>query len=164
MEQLIVTPLKPSELIMGKTIPYIIIAESQMVMVTALAVAWFHVPLKGNVALLFLATCLFLLSTLGIGLVISTVSATKQQAVMTTFFFAMPFFMLSGFVFPIANMPTVVQWFTYLNPLRYLLVIIRGIFLKGVGLKILWPQFLAMTILGIVFFTGSVNRFKKRLD
>jgi len=83
---------------------------------------------------------------------------------MTTFFFAMPFFMLSGFVFPIANMPTAVQWFTYLNPLRYLLVIIRGIFLKGVGLEVLWPQFLAMTVLGIVVFSGAVNRFKKRLD
>ena len=83
---------------------------------------------------------------------------------MTTFFFAMPFFMLSGFVFPIANMPRLVQWFTYLNPLRYLLVIIRGIFLKGVGLEVLWPQFLAMTILGIAMFSGAVNRFKKRLD
>ncbi|MBW1730766.1 MAG: ABC transporter permease [Deltaproteobacteria bacterium] len=164
MEQLIVTPLKPSELIMGKTIPYIILVESQMVLVTVFAILWFDVPMKGSVPLLFLATCLFLLSTLGIGLFISTVSSTKQQAVMTTFFFAMPFFMLSGFVFPIANMPTVVQWFTYLNPLRYLLVIIRGIFLKGIGMEILWPQFLAMTILGIVVFSGAVNRFKKRLD
>jgi len=164
IEQLIVTPLRPSEFIMGKTIPYIIVAESQMVLVTILAIFWFKVPFKGNAALLFLATCLFLLSTLGIGLVISTVSSTKQQAVMTTFFFAMPFFMLSGFVFPIANMPVAVQWFTYLNPLRYLLVIIRGIFLKGVGLEVLWPQFSAMTVLGFGVFFGAVNRFKKRLD
>ncbi len=164
MEQLIVTPLKPFELIMGKTIPYIIIAEAQMIIVTIFAIFWFHVPLYGNVFLLFAATCLFLLSTLGIGLFISTVSATQQQAMMTTFFFAMPFFMLSGFVFPIENMPTIVQWFTYLNPLRYLLFIVRGIFLKGVGLNILWPQFLGMTLVGIAVFSGSVSRFKKRLD
>ncbi len=164
MEQLIVTPLKPSELILGKTLPYIIIAQAQMIMVTILAVFWFQVPLRGSVGLLFLATCLFLLSTLGIGLLISTVSSTKQQAVMTTFFFAMPFFMLSGFVFPISNMPAAVQWFTYLNPLRYMLVVIRGIFLKGVGLEVLWPQFLALTILGTLVFCGAVNRFKKRLD
>ena len=164
MEQLIVTPLSPFELILGKTIPYILIAQSQMVMVTVFAIFWFHIPMVGNASLLFAATCLFLLSTLGIGLFISTVSSTQQQAMMTTFFFAMPFFMLSGFVFPIANMPKLIQWFTYLNPLRYLLVIIRGIFLKGVGFQVLWPQFLALTILGLVVFTGAVNRFKKRLD
>jgi len=105
-----------------------------------------------------------LLSTLGIGLFISTVSQTQQQAMMTNFFFILPFFMLSGFVFPIANMPSVVQWLAYLNPLRYLLVIIRGIFLKGTGIDVLWPQFLALGILGGVVFTGAVNRFRKRLD
>jgi ABC-2 type transport system permease protein len=83
---------------------------------------------------------------------------------MTTFFFIMPFFMLSGFVFPIANMPTVVQWLTYLDPLRYFLVIIRGVFLKGVGLEVLWPQFLALMILGLVVFSAAVKRFRKRLD
>ena len=116
---------------MGKTIPYILISLVQMVVVTFLAIYWFEVPLAGSVALLFFAVCLFLLSTLGIGLFISTISSTQQQAMMTTFFFIVPFFMLSGFVFPIANMPEVVQWLTYLNPLRYFLVIIRGIFLKG---------------------------------
>jgi len=164
MEQLIVTPLKPVELILGKTIPYIIVVESQMVIVTVVAILWFRVPMVGSASLLFLATCLFLLSTLGIGLFISTVSVTQQQAMMTTFFFAMPFFMLSGFVFPIGNMPPVIQWLTLLNPLRYLLVIIRGIFLKGVGLKILWPQFAGLAILGMFVFIGAVNRFKKRLD
>jgi ABC-2 type transport system permease protein len=164
MEQLIVTPLKPIELIIGKTIPYVIIAIGQMVMVTVFAIYWFEIPLAGSPPALFLAVCLFLLSTLGIGLFISTVSKTQQQAMMTTFFFILPFFMLSGFVFPIANMPTFVQWLTYLNPLRYFLVIIRGIFLKGVGLQILWPQYAALAVLGIAVFAGAVGRFRKKLD
>ena len=164
IEQLIVTPLRPIELILGKTIPYIIIAQAQMVMVTIFAIFWFSIPMKGSVPLLFAATALFLLSTLGIGLFISTVSATQQQAMMTTFFFILPFFMLSGFVFPIANMPVVVQWLTYLNPLRYFLTIIRGIFLKGVGLEVLWPQYLALAILGLIVFTSAVSLFRKRLD
>jgi ABC-2 type transport system permease protein len=164
IEQLIVTPLRPIELILGKTIPYIIIAQAQMVMVTVFAIFWFSIPMKGGVLPLFAATILFLLSTLGIGLFISTVSATQQQAMMTTFFFILPFFMLSGFVFPIANMPMVVQWLTYLNPLRYLLVIIRGIFLKGVGFEVLWPQYLALMILGLTVFTGAVSLFRKQLD
>jgi ABC-2 type transport system permease protein len=164
MEQLIVTPLKPIELIIGKTIPYTIISLAQMAMVMLFALYWFEVPLAGSIPELFLATCLFLLSTLGVGLFISTVSKTQQQAMMTTFFFILPFFMLSGFVFPIANMPVVVQWLTYLNPLRYFLVIIRGIFLKGVGLHILWPQYAALTILGVAVFAGAVGRFRKRLD
>lgn len=164
MEQLIVTPLKPVELIIGKTIPYTIISLAQMAMVMLFALYWFEVPLAGSIPELFLATCLFLLSTLGVGLFISTVSKTQQQAMMTTFFFILPFFMLSGFVFPIANMPVVVQWLTYLNPLRYFLVIIRGIFLKGVGLHILWPQYVSMTILGVAVFAGAVGRFRKRLD
>lgn len=164
MEQLLVTPMKPAELILGKTIPYIIVVEAQMVIVTLFAILWFQVPLKGSVVLLFAATWLFLLSTLGVGLFISTVSVTQQQAMMTTFFFALPFFMLSGFVFPIGNMPVIIQWLTLLNPLRYLLVIIRGIFLKGVGFSILWPQFVGMAFIGVLVLTAAVNRFKKRLD
>ena len=164
MEQLIVTPLKPAELILGKTIPFIIIAQTKMVLVTIFAVYWFRIPLVGSITLLFASTCLFLLSTLGIGLFISTISATQQQAMMTTFFFVLPFFMLSGFVFPIANMPTVVQWLTYLNPLQYFLIIVRGIFLKGTGISVLWPQLVGLAILGGIVFIGAVNRFKKRLD
>jgi len=164
MEQLIVTPLKPIELIVGKTIPYIVISLSQMAVVTTLAVYWFELPMAGSLSLLIFAACLFLLSTLGVGLFISTISSTQQQAMMTTFFFILPFFMLSGFVFPIANMPEVVQWLTYLNPLRYFLIIIRGIFLKGVGIEVLWPHYLYMTILGMVVFTGAIVRFRKRLD
>jgi len=164
MEQLIVTPLKPLELILGKTIPFIIIAQIQMILVIAFAILWFKIPIVGNAFLLLGATFIFLLSTLGIGLFISTVSKTQQQAMMTNFFFIMPFFMLSGFVFPVANMPTVVQWFTYLNPLQYFLVIVRGIFLKGTGLDALWPQFLGLAILGGIVFPAAVNRFRKRLD
>ena len=164
MEQLIVTPLKSYELICGKTIPYIIISLVQLAAVIAAAVFWFEIPLAGSIPLLFFAACLFLLSTLGIGLFISTISATQQQAMMTTFFFILPFFMLSGFVFPIDNMPAVVQWLTYLNPLRYFLVILRGVFLKGVGMDILWPQFVFLAILGGAVFAGAIARFKKRLD
>ncbi|MCE5264850.1 MAG: ABC transporter permease [Deltaproteobacteria bacterium] len=164
MEQLIVTPLRPSEFVIGKTIPYTIISIGQMVFVMLFALYWFAVPLAGSILALFFATCLFLLSTLGIGLFISTVSKTQQQAMMTTFFFILPFFMLSGFVFPIANMPEFVQWLTYLNPLRYFLVIIRGIFLKGVGIHILWPQYAALALIGVFVFAGAVGRFRKRLD
>ena len=164
MEQLIVTPLKSYEFIIGKTIPYIIISLALMVAVTGVAIYWFEIPFKGSFFLLFIATCLFLLSTMGIGLFISTISSTKQQAMMTAFFFILPFFMLSGFVFPISNMPEVVQWLTYLNPLRFFLVILRNIFLKGVGFDVLWPQYLALTILGIIVFSGAISRFKKRLD
>ena len=164
MEQLIVTPIKPSELIIGKTIPYIIISLGQMVLVIILAVLWFKIPLKGSIVLLFFASCLFLLSTLGTGLFISTIASTQQQAMMATFFILLPFFMLSGFVFPIVNMPEVVQWLTLANPLRYFLVIIRGIFLKGVSFDVLWPQFLGLAVLGGVVFSGAVARFKKRLD
>jgi len=164
MEQLIVTPIRPFELILGKTIPYTVIAVTQMLVVTVFAVFWFGIPLEGSIVLLGIATLFFLLSTLGTGLFISTISATQQQAMMTTFFFILPFFMLSGFVFPVANMPLPVQWLTYLNPLMYFLIIIRGIFLKGVGLEVLWPQYLSLLIIGMVLFIGSVRRFRKRLD
>ena len=164
MEQLIVTPIRPIELIIGKTIPYIVISLGQTVVITPLAIFWFDIPLAGSRLDLLLAACLFLLSTLGIGLFISTVSKTQQQAMMTTFFFLLPFFMLSGFVFPISNMPTIVQWLTYLNPLRYFLVIIRGVFLKGVGIGVLWEQYAALAILGIIVFVGAIKRFHKRLE
>lgn len=135
-----------------------------MAMVSIFAVAWFKIPIKGSLWLLFAASILFLLSTLGIGLFISTVSKTQQQAMMTNFFFILPFFMLSGFVFPVSNMPIPVQWLTYLNPLKYFIIIIRGIFLKGTGLDILWPQFAGLAIIGCVVFSGAVMRFRKRMD
>jgi len=164
MEQLIVTPLRPLEMILGKTITFILIAQAQMIMVIGFAILWFRIPMAGSALLLLGATGLFLLSTLGIGLFISTVSKTQQQAMMTNFFFILPFFMLSGFVFPIANMPLMVQWLTHLDPLRHFLVIIRGIFLKGTGMSVLWPQLLELALLGGGVFIGAVNRFRKRLD
>ncbi len=164
IEQLIVTPLRPFELILGKTIPYIIIAVLQMIMVTMLAVFWFDIPFKGSVWLLFVGTCLFLLSTIGGGLFISTISATQQQAMMTSYLFLLPCILLSGLIFPIANMPLVVQWITYVIPLRFFLVIIRGIFLKGVDFSVLWPQYGALLVLGTILFVGAINRFRKRLD
>ncbi len=164
IEQLIVTPLKSSELILGKTIPYITIAIGQMIMVTIFAVLWFRVPFNGNFLVLFAGLCFFLISTIGIGLFISIVSNTQQQAMMTTFFFILPFLLLSGLIFPISNMPVVIQWLTLLNPLRYFLVIIRGVFLKGIGLELLWPQFLGLFVLGVAVFTGAVRFFRKRLD
>jgi drug efflux transport system permease protein len=164
IEQLIVTPLKSYELILGKTIPYITIAIGQMTVVTIFAVLWFDVPFNGNFLVLLAGGCIFLISTIGIGLFISTVSITQQQAMMTTFFFIVPFLLLSGLIFPIANMPRIIQWFTLLNPLRYFVVIIRGVFLKGVGLGVLWPQFIGLSILGAIVFTGAVSFFRKRLD
>lgn len=163
MEQIMVTPIGRLEFILGKTIPFALIGFVDVALITAIAVFWFQVPLLGNPLFLFLGTGLYLLSTLGVGLFISTVSATQQQAMMTAFFFMLPAFMLSGFVYPIANMPTLVQWITYLNPLRYYLVIIRGVFLKGLGMEVLWPQLLAMAVLGTIMLALAAGRFRKTM-
>ena len=120
-------------MILGKTLPFAMIGLVDVTIVAAIGAFWFEVPIRGNLALLYLATSLYLITTLGIGLLISTISQTQQQAMMSTFFFFFPAVLLSGFAFPIANMPTVVQWITLVNPLRYFLVILRGIFLKGIG-------------------------------
>jgi ABC-2 type transport system permease protein len=128
------------------------------------AVSWFRVPIRGSLALLFLSTSVYLLSALGVGLFISTVSQTQQQAMMTNFFFFSPMVLLSGFVFPIANMPRVIQVITYANPMRYFLVIIRGIFLKGIGVSVLWPQLVGLAIIGITLLTISTLRFRKRIE
>ncbi|MDA8101245.1 MAG: ABC transporter permease [Nitrospiraceae bacterium] len=163
MEQLMVTPLRPAELILGKTIPFAIIAFFDMVLVTIFGVAIFDIPIRGSLLLLPLSTAIYLLSILGVGLVISTFAKTQQQALMSTFLFYMPAVLLSGFMFPIENMPAVFQYLTYLNPLRYFLIIIRGLFLKGNGIDILWPQIAALLAIGIVVITVSSLRFRKRL-
>ncbi|ACB74208.1 ABC transporter permease [Opitutus terrae] len=163
IEQIMVTPIRPVEFILGKCAPFAVIGYINVVMVVLVGLFWFGIPMRGSFLLLLLGTTLFLLSTLGIGLFISTVSGTQQQAMMTTFFFFFPAMLLSGFVYPIANMPEVVQWLTFLDPLRYFLVIIRGIFLKGVGLEILWPQLLGLLVLGVVVLGFAVSRFKKTL-
>jgi ABC-2 type transport system permease protein len=163
MEQLMVTPLKPIELILGKTIPFAIIGFFDMFLVTMIGVFWFCVPIAGSIMLLLFCTAIYLLSVLGIGLFISTLSKTQQQAMMATFLFFAPAVLLSGLMFPIENMPLVFQYGTYINPLRYFLVIIRGIFLKGNGINVLWPQMLELFVLGILVMAVSLLRFKKRL-
>jgi ABC-2 type transport system permease protein len=163
IEQIMVTPIRQVEFILGKTIPFALIAYLDVLLITGIAVFWFDVPIRGSLPLLFVATTLFLMSTIGIGLLISTVSQTQQQAMMSAFFFYFPAVLLSGFMFPIANMPTVVQWLTFANPLRYFLVIIRGIFLKGVGLPALWEQMAALAVLGVTMLGLASLKFKKTL-
>ena len=163
MEQIMVTPITSAEFILGKTVPFALIGFADVLLITLIGVFWFEVPIRGNVGLLFVATALYLLTTLSIGLLISTVSQTQQQAMMSTFFFYFPAVLLSGFMFPIANMPHVVQWLTYLNPLRYFLVVIRGIFLKGVGLDVLWSQMFALAVMGCLALWLAAKRFHKTL-
>jgi len=164
IEQLIVTPIKPIELIAGKTIPFAIIGFIDVLLVISVSYSWFKIPLRGNLLILFFSMILYLFATLGVGLFISTISRTQQQAMMSTFFFMMPAVLLSGFMFPIENMPVIIQYITYINPLRYFFVIITGIFLKGTGLGILWPQMLALGIIGIIILAISIFRFRKRLE
>jgi len=161
MEQIMVTPITSGEFILGKTVPFAVIGFADVLLITLVAVFWFQVPIRGSLLLLFVATGLYILTTLGIGLLISTVSTTQQQAMMSTFFFYFPAVLLSGFMFPIANMPVAVQWLTYGNPLRYFLVIVRGIFLKGVGPSILWPQMAVLLVMGVGTIWFAASRFKK---
>ena len=163
MEQIIVTPITSAEFIIGKTMPSIILGFVNMIFVTLISVFWFDIPVRGSIVTLLVANGFFLMTTIGAGLFISTLSDTQQQAMMSAFFFYLPAVLLSGFMFPIANMPDVVQAFTYLNPLRYFLIVIRGIFLKGVGVAILWPQILALFVLGSLILTLAVKRFHKNL-
>jgi len=163
MEQLTVSPLKPIELIIGKLLPFGVIAIMQAVLITSLGVLWFHIPLRGSLVLLLFSTCIYLFTTLGIGLFISTISSTQQEAMMSFFLFYIPTFLLSGFAYPIGNMPQAIQWLTFINPLRYYLVVIRGIFLKGVGLDTLWVQFLPLLVMGIIVLSLSAAKFRKSL-
>lgn len=163
MEQLMVTPLRPVEFILGKTIPFAVIAFIEMALITVIGLLVFKIPIRGPLLLLPLSTAIYLLSVLGVGLFISTVTRTLQQAMMATFLFFSPNVLLSGFMFPIENMPAIIQFITYINPLRYFLVIIRGLFLKGNGLAVLWPELAALFLLGVAVLTVSVLRFRKRL-
>jgi ABC-2 type transport system permease protein len=164
LEQIMVSPIRPAELIIGKTIPFFLVGLAQVALVVGVGVLWFRVPFVGSLAVLLFGSALFLLSTLALGLLISTVCTTQQQAFATNFFVLSPFFILSGFAFPISSMPQVLQWFTYLNPLRYFLVVIRGTLLKGVGIDVLWPQFVAMAVIAITLLTLSILRFRKTLE
>lgn len=165
LEQLMVTPIKPYQLILGKLIPFTIIGFVDVVVVLTIARFWFNVPMQGSIFLLFGLSGLFILTTLGLGLFVSTIAKSQQQAMLIAqFFFFMPFTFLSGFTFPIANMPQAIQYITYLIPLRYFLEIVRGIFLKGTTLGELWPQAAALLAFGVCILTLSVLRFHRKLE
>ncbi len=164
MEQLMVTPMRPIELMLGKTLPFALVGLVDLLLVTGGALLIFRVPFRGNFLVLLFSATIFLLTSLGAGLFLSTVSRTQQQANMASFFFSSPAFMLSGFNFPIRNMPLPVQYLTYLNPLRYFMEIVRGVFLKGVGVAALWPHILALFVLGTTILAMSAIRFHKTLD
>jgi ABC-2 type transport system permease protein len=161
LEQLMVSPLSPIELILGKTLPVVLIAFIQLGMITTVALLWFDIPLRGSFLLLIVAALFYILSGLGLGLFISTVSSTQQEAFMTMFFFLMPAIILSGFMFPVENMPLVFQWVSALNPIRHFLVVVRGIFLKGAGFDVLWPQIATLAVMGATILSLAASRFRK---
>jgi ABC-2 type transport system permease protein len=164
LEQLNVTPLGRWELIIGKLLPYALIGLIDVLLVVNVAIHWFEVPFRGSATVLLAGSLAYLLCTLGLGLFVSTISATQQQAMMTsTFFFLVPMIYLSGFIFPIENMPTAIQWVTTLIPLRYFLVIVRGVFLKGVGWDVLWPQMAMLAGWGASVLTLAALRSRKRV-
>jgi len=164
LEQLIVTPIKPWQLILGKLTPFALIGLVEIALVLVVTVLWFGIPIKGSLALLLFLCVVFLLTTLGLGLFVSTISKTQQQAMMTaSFFIMMPMVFLSGFVFPIENMPNLIRGVTYILPLRYFFVIIRGIFLKGAGWAELWDDALAMGAIGLGILALAVARFQKKI-
>jgi ABC-2 type transport system permease protein len=160
LEQILVTPIRPIELMLGKTIPFVIISMLEVAMVTVVGVVWFEVPFHGSFLVLLLGTLAFLFNSVGLGLLISTISSTQQQAMMAGNLFLTPAILLSGLIFPIANMPVFFQFLTLLNPLMYFIIVTQGIFLKGAGLALLWPQMAAMTVLGMGMLALAVARFK----
>jgi ABC-2 type transport system permease protein len=164
LEQLMVTPMRPIELMLGKTLPFVLVGMINTLLITGGSLLIFRVPFRGNFFLLLFCARLFLMTSLGYGLFLSTVSSTQQQANMAAMFFIMPSFMLSGFIFPISNMPLAVQYLSYLNPLLYFMQIVRGIFLKGAGVATLWPQMLVLAFYGTVILGLSALRFRKKLD
>src|SRR5215467_2635470 len=160
MEQLMVTPVRPIELMLGKTLPFAVVGLVDVVMITGIALLIFRIPLCGSFLLLLFSSILYLMTSLGAGLFFSTLAHTQQQAMMGSFFFTTPAFMLSGFAFPIRNMPEVVQYLTYLDPIRYFIEIVRGIFLKGVGVSVLWPQLVCLAVFGVGVLALSAFRFR----
>jgi ABC-2 type transport system permease protein len=165
LEQLIVTPIRPWQLLIGKLTPFAVIGFVQMGLATAVTVWGFGVPLRGSFLLLVGLTMLFILSSLGMGLLVSTLVQNQQQAMMGAVFGAMvPMIYLSGLIFPIENMPPFIQSITYAIPLRYYAEIIRGVFLRGSGISVLWPEALTLLLMGIAILTVAALRFRKRLD
>ncbi len=164
LEGLIITPIRAAELMIGKIVPYVMVAFTAMIEILVVGTLWFKVPINGSVLLLVTLAGLFLLSALGIGLLVSTVARTQQEAMMLAFFTILPSVFLSGFMFPIASMPVPLQWASKLIPLTYFLIIDRGIVLKGNSMDILYPQALALAAFGTVILTLAVARFRKRLE
>jgi ABC-2 type transport system permease protein len=164
IEQIIVSPLRSVEFVAGKTLPFAIIGIVEIIVITIITITWFRVPFNGSFVFLIFSSFFYILSTLSVGLFISTVSQTQQQAMLSTFLFFIPAILLSGFVFPIYAMPEIFQYITYLNPMRYFMIIIRGIFLKGVGFSVLWTELLFLTILGSVLIYFSIRRFNRRFE
>jgi ABC-2 type transport system permease protein len=156
--------MRPIELMLGKTLPFALVGIIDMIIITAAALLIFRIPFRGSFLLLLCCAILFLMTSLGAGLFLSTISNTQQQANMMSFFFTTPAFMLSGFTFPIRNMPPFVQYLTYLNPLRYFMEIVRGVFLKGVGIETLWPKMVCLAVYGVLVLGLSALRFRKTLD
>ena len=165
MEQLVVTPLRSIELMAGKLLPFVVIGFVEITLALPVVLLVFHVPLKGSIILFYLFSGLFLMNTLGLGLLISTLVKTQQQAMLVaTFFVMMPFILLSGFIFPVENMPPVIRIAAQFIPLKYYLTIVRGIFLKGIGWVELWPQALALLVWGTAILGLAVLKFHKKLD
>ena len=165
LEQIMVTPIKSYELILGKLIPFTIIGLANVCVVLAVMIFGFGIAVKGSILLLFVLTGAFLMTSLGVGLFVSTISRTQQQAMMTAIFFVMmPMMYISGFVFPIENMPMPLQYLSLAIPMRYYLVIIRSIILKGVGISTLWPQAVMLVLMGLAILVASALRFRKKLD
>ena len=164
LEQVMVTPIRRWEFIMGKTIPFFLIGCFDAVIISLVGTLWFGVPFRGNLGVLALGVVAFIFASLGLGLLISTISVTQQQAMITSFFFTMPMITLSGFATPISSMPEFFQELTYLNPMRYVMVVLRSVYLKGVGFDILWPQIAAMAGSAVILLGVSVLRFHKSLE
>ncbi len=162
-DQLLVTPLRPVEILIGKSLPGVIIGLAEATVITLAAVLWFRVPLRGSLPALYLGILLFLLVSIGVGLLISSLVATQQQALMGTFLFLVPSVLLSGFATPIANMPPALQTATLLNPMRYFLVIVRRVFLEGAGVRSLLTQYSPMLIIGLVTLTVAGRMFRRRM-
>ena len=163
MEQLLVTPLKPSELIVGKLIPFIIIGFIDVLFILIIGYLVFHIPIKGSIPLLLLLSFFYLFSTLGLGIFISTIVNTQEQSMIITFLIVLTMNTLSGVMFPIENMPQSIQYLTYLMPIRHFAIIVRGILLRGIGFEILWPQVLSLAFLGILTLSLSIGRLRKRI-
>ena len=164
LEQLMVTPLTPLQLVLGKVAPFIVIGLLELCAVLAFATLWFGIPFRGNFLTLMLFGLVYMASSLGIGILTSTAARTPQQVLFLTFFVMLFFLLLSGFFIPIENMPLWVQRVTYINPLRYFMFVIREIFLKGSGVKELWRQGLAMAAIGVVMFTAALALFNRRVS